>query len=243
MCHTLDREQINQKLRELENQIRKSYNNVSILDHVCTLESVSEETDYGTYQQFAGKFEINRERVTNPTNFLMLGELGASVARSEIIFLINELSTFAKSEIDTFSIDKIKEKVFMMRSQGYHPNTVFIPIEYYEDVFEWNKTHKPYGSGGSIVDSLYLDPISNLQIKYSNKKIEFEDVIITSKDANHWKYRPDAETNGRITAKFDWDVQNDENSILLVKTVFKFETDRNGGNTVLKIRDFQKGRK
>ncbi len=48
--------------------------------------------------------------VTNPTNSLMLGELGASVARSEIIFLIKELSNSEKSEIDTFSIDKIKER-------------------------------------------------------------------------------------------------------------------------------------
>ncbi|MGB9003690.1 MAG: hypothetical protein WCC52_07795 [Nitrosotalea sp.] len=234
----MDRDQINQKLSELENQIRKSYNNVSILDHVCILESVPEEIDHGTYQQFAGRYKINRERITNPTNFLILNELGASVARSEIIFLIHELSNSEKSEIDTFSIDKIKEKVFSMRSQGYHPDVVFIPIEYYDKVFDWNKTHKPFDSEGNIVDRLYLDRVSNLRIKYSNKKIEFEDVIIASKNANHWKYRPDAETNGRITAKFDWDVQDDENSILLVKTVFKFTTDRNGGNVVLKIRDF-----
>lgn len=239
----MDREQINQKLSELENQIRKSYNNVSILDHVCTLESVPEEIDYGTYEQFAGRYTINREHITNPANFMMLNELGASVARSEIIFLINELSNFEKLEIDTFSIDKIKEKVFSMRSLGHHPDVVFIPIEYYDKVFDWNKTHKPFDSEGSIVDRLYLDPISNLRVKYSNKKIEFENVIITSKDVNHWKYRPDAETNGRITAKFDWDVQDNENSILLVKTVFKFTTDRNGGNVVLKIRDFQRNRK
>ncbi len=131
-----------------------------------------------------------------------------------------------------------------MRSQGYHPNVVFIPIEYYNDVFDWNKTHKPYDSAGSIVDTLYLDdPTLNLRIKYSNKIIKFEDVIITSKDVNHWKYRLDAETKGRVTAKFDWDIQDEENSILLVKTVFKFTADRDGGNAVLKIRDFQEHKK
>ena len=42
---TLDRDEINQKLKELENQIRKSYNNASILDDICTLEDVPEEVE------------------------------------------------------------------------------------------------------------------------------------------------------------------------------------------------------
>ena len=236
----MDREKINQKLKELENQIRTSYNNASILDHICTLEGVPEEVEYGTYEQFAAKYKISREHITDSTHVLLLGELGASVARSEIIFLINSFSNYDKSEIDTFSIEKIKEKTFSMQSQGYYPNAVFIPIEYFHDIYDWNKTNKLYGSEGNIFDRLYLDSTNSLLVKYSNKKIELEDVIITSKEVNHWKYRSDAETKGRFTTKFDWDIKDDENSILLVKTVFKFMNEEKNGNAVLKIKDFQK---
>jgi len=236
----LDRKEINQKLKELENQIRTSYNNASILDHICTLEGVPEEVEYGTYEQFAARYKISREHITDPTHILLLGELGASVARTEIKFLINSFSNYDKSEIDTFSIEKIKEKTFSMQSQGYYPNVVFIPIEYFHDIHDWNKINKPPGSEGSIFDRLYLDSINSLLVKYSNKKIEFEDVIITSKEVNHWNYRPDVETKGRLTAKLDWDIKDDENSILLIKTVFKFMNEEKNGNAVLKIKDFQK---
>lgn len=237
-CHTLDRKEIDEKLNELEKQIIKSYYNTSIIDRVCTLHPVSEEID-GTYEQFAGKYLIERSHITDPSHFLILNELGTSLANSETKFLIKQFTTNTKTEIDTFSVEKIKEKMFEIKSKEYFPNMVFIPINYFHDVYDWNKVHKPYGSAGSIFDRLYFDRDNSLQVKYSNKKIKFNDIIITSKEVNHWSYRPDKETQERIKAKFDWDMNDTENSLLLVKTVFKFSNENKEGNAVIKIKDFE----
>ena len=76
---------------------------------------------------------------------------------------------------------------------------------------------------------------SVLKIKYSSKFAEFKDVIITTKEVNHWIYRPDPETRNRITAKFDWDAGNDENTELLVRTIFNFRVKDQEGNAVFRI--------
>ena len=184
-------------------------------------------------------FKINRDQITNPINVLLLGELGSSVARSEIKTLLDSFSECDTTEIDTFSFEKIREKVFSMKSNGHNPNAIFVPIEYFHNVYDWNKEKKPYDSPGSLFDVLYLDAVTSLKVKYSNKIVPFQDVIITSKEANHWNYRLDEETQGRITVKFDWDDGDDENTILLIKTTFKFNVEKDG-NAVLKIKDFVK---
>lgn len=236
----MDRVEIEKKLADLENQIKKSYKNGSILERVCTLKEVSNDEEHGTFKQFAGRFLIERSHVTDPSHVLLLGELGLSVARSEIELLIEEISKQEKSTIDDFSIEKIREKVNLMKGQGYKPNMVFIPIEYFHDVYDWNKTHKEIGSEGSAFDTLQLDASTSLRVNYSNKKIEFEDVIIISNEVNIWKYRPDLETNERLIAKFNWDEGDETNVILGVKTIYKFLITDRMGNVVLKINNFKK---
>lgn len=236
----MDKAAINAKLQELEDQIKNSYNNASILNYVCTLKAVSKDVDHGTFEQFAGRYLINRNHVTDSSHILLLGELGVSVAIAEIQYLINEFSNYEKQTIASFSIEKILDVVYEIKSKGYNPNLVFIPIEYYFQIFEWNKTNKPVGSKGSSFDTLYLDAETSLQVKYSNKKIELEDVIITSKEVNNWNYRPGEESEDRFTAKFDWGIEDKENTVVLVKTVFKFTINEKDGNAVLKINDFKK---
>lgn len=236
----MDRDQINTKLIQLENQIRNSYYSASIVENVCIIKDVPESIGYGEYQQFIQKLRINREPILDTSGTISMDEIGRSLVFGEINFIIKSLSNYEKSTIDTFSVEKIEEKFFEMKTQNYTPNMIFIPIEYYHEIFEWNKTHKPYDSEGSMFDRLYLRDENYLKIKYSNKKIELEHIIITSKEVNQWNYRLDSETKGRITVKFDWDVPDSENTVLLVKTVFKFVNEDRDGNAVIKIKDFKK---
>jgi len=238
--HTLDRTEIDEKLIQLENQIRNSYYKASIIENVCTIKDVPESIEYGEYQQFAQKLRINRAPILDTSGTISMDEIGRSLAFGEINFIIKLLSDYEKLTIDTFSVEKIEEKFFEMKTQNYTPNMIFIPIEYYHEIHEWNKTYKPYGSEGSMFDRLYFRNGNYLKIQYSNKKIELEDIVITSKDVNQWHYRLDSETQGRITVKFDWDAPDPENAILLIKTVFKFVNEDKNGNALIKIADFKK---
>ena len=236
----MDKNEINTKLIQLENQIRNSYYKASIVENVCTIRPVLESIEHGEYKQFAQKFRINKEPILDTSGTLLLDGIGDSLAFGEINFIIKALSDYEKSTINTFSVKKIEEKFFEMKNHTHTPNMVFIPIEYYHDIYEWNKTHKPCGSAGSIFDRLCFSDGNSLRIQFSNKKIEFEDIIITSRDANHWNYRPDSETQGRLTVKFDWGTSDSENAILLIKTVFKFVNEDKNRNSIIKINDFKK---
>lgn len=225
----------------LENQIRISYEKTSVVENVCKIQVVPISTDYGKFRQFAKRLKIKKEIITDPNSSLFLGDVGSSVAFGEINYLIKSLSDVEKFEIDTFSIDKIKEKVMEMRSKGLTPDMLFIPIEYYFDIHDWNKNNKKFGSEGSMFSRLYLDEKNNIKIQFSNIKIELEDILITCKESNLWNYRLDEETGGRITAKIDWDVPDEEDAILLVRTIFQLKSTNQ--NCVIKIKDFQKRQK
>lgn len=229
---------IGEKLRELEEQIRTSYQNVSILDDVCTLEPVLENIQRNQFVQFSSKFAINRARITNPTNYLLLGNLGKSVARSEINLLTREIQNTARQEtLDDLSFENIRDLVHDLIAQDYQPNVIFIPKKYVHNAHNWNLEHKPVGSQGSIFSRLYLDAATSLNIEYSSKYTNFEDIIVTTKTANQWQFRPDIDTEGRLTAKFDWDVDNEGNTELLIKTVFNFKILEDQANIVFKINE------
>lgn len=229
-------EHINDKLRDLEHQIRTSYQNVSILDDVCTMQSVEENIQRGQFDQFASRYAINRSHIIDPSHFLLLGDLGKSVARSEINLLTREIQETARQEtLDEISFEQIKDVVHGLIAQDYEPNVIFIPTDYFHDVHNWNSEHRPYGSPGSIFSRLYLDAATPLNVKYSSKYTEFENIIVTTKTVNEWQYRPDQDTQGRLTAKFDWNITDTENTELLIKTVFKFTILNNDANVVFRI--------
>ena len=237
----MDREEINKELKMLEGQIRDSYYKTSIVERVCKIQDVPLPVDYGKYRQFAKRIRIKKEIITDPNSSIFLGDIGSSVAFGEINYLIDILSSFEKLEIDTFSIEKIQEKVSDMKSKGSSPDMIFIPIEYYSAIHNWNKDHKPFGSEGSMFDRLYLDKETNIKIQYSNIKIELKDIMILCRESNLWNYRLDEEIGGRITVKINWDVPDEEDAILLVRTIFQFIPKNE--NCIIKIKDFKKREK
>lgn len=232
---------INQKLRELENQIRTAYNSASIIDNVCTPTAVPPETRPNTFRQFVNSWLIERQHILDESHHLILGDLGEEVARNEIREIINRIGNSCKPRtVQDLTITEIRTSVQQLQSHGFRPNRIFLPIEYFHEVIEWNhsseRTIAQYGGQyGSVTDSIYIDSSMILKVIYSNKYIPLDRVIITSKEANKWEFRPDAETNGRLTAKFNWDMNDPVNTSLLVRTVFNLVITDTRGNTVLQM--------
>lgn len=224
----------NKKLVELELQIKKAYLDSSIIDEVCTVESVSTGYRYGKFTQFVNKLLIEKEIILNPANYMTMDELGTSVSRNEINCIVKDISEKCISkELEKIEYSDIVVAVLNLKNNRYNPNHIFLPIEYFHKVIDWNKDKPLDFSKRSVTGQLFIDGYNAINVTYSNKYVPFENVIITCKEANLWQYRPASKLNDRLIAKFDWNLSDPINSILLVKTVFDF-IPRKEGNIVLK---------
>jgi hypothetical protein len=212
---------IQQKLKALEQQILDAYAKHTIIEQVCTTRPVDPTVKAGQFRQIANNILIKRERITTPNNFLLLGEIGASVAREEIRYLVRSLTEKSpKTEPESFTIATISNSARTMADQGFTPNHIFMPIDYSHNVLEWNQSTKRRDwTKGGIFDTFYTEDGIFLKVTYSNKYMPFNDAILTSLESNIWEYRP-TETPTRLTAKFDWNYSDPEDTILRVKTVF-----------------------
>lgn len=230
-------EEIQRTLEKLEKQIKDAYSRYSIIDKVCRPVPVNPSERFGKFTQFASRFLIERQHITDSSVFLMLDEIGTSVARDETKYIIDYLSKSSPSKnVEKVSHSDLIHEVSRLWSEGFTPNHIFMPIDYFHDVFEWNRGRPlaTYERGLSATDSLQISPDLILKISYSNKYVEFEDIIITSRKANKWEYRPVDDTPNRLIVKFDWNYNDPINTILEVKTVFNFVVEYPEGNFVLK---------
>ena len=227
--------EINERLQDLENQIQTTYKSYSVVGTVCTTKSISQSERFGQFRQFANKLLIERRHITDPSHHLILDEIGRSVARNEIKYLVNNLQKGCKqTTTEKISYRDIQEGVSSIQNSGFVPNHIFLPIEYFHEVFEWNKDKpRTYDATKSAFNSLYISESVTLSVDYSNKYIQFDDSIITSKEANFWEYRPTSSDNERLISQFCWDQGDDVNTILLVQTIFNLHVKHPEGNFLL----------
>ncbi|MGI0015745.1 MAG: hypothetical protein ACREBU_20200, partial [Nitrososphaera sp.] len=143
---------IKEKLTKLEEQVRTAYKNFSIVGHVCTLQSVPPDQEPGEFRQFASNILIEIAHILDPNHFLILSEIGTSVARDEKNFLVKHLTQEApKQTVDEISLDSVINIVRSIRQYGHTPNHIFLPIEFHGTLFDWNKDkHLQYNSTTNI---------------------------------------------------------------------------------------------
>lgn len=217
---------IQQRLERLEKQIKVACEKHTIIDNVCIPTLVEPAVKAGQFRQIANKLLIERERISDPENYLLLDEIGASVARAEIEYLVRHLSPSApSSKIHDITYEEIVHGVGRILDNGFMPNHVFMPIEYSRYIREWNKSKaKRDWTRGGIHNTIYIDEDVVMKVTFSNKYIPFEEIVITSKESNSWEYRPNAHRSVRLTAKFDWNYEDPMNAVLIVKTIFNHVT-------------------
>jgi len=228
-------DRIQEKIRELEEQIHSTYRNYSRIDDICITNAVPLDQRRNQFRQFAKRFLIERQHITDETHFLIFDNFGSGVARSELNYLIHELNQNSQTtNIPEVTLANIREQVEVMHNNGHTPNVIFMPIEYYHTIHEWNM--QPFQEGlidRNLGDSLVVNRNAILKVIFSNKYVPFENVIITSRENNLWEYRADERTDSRLTAKMDWELEDPINAILLVKTVFNYQVHNELGNHVL----------
>jgi hypothetical protein len=229
---------IQQKLEGLEKQIQDTYAKHTVIDDVCTPIPVEPTIRTGQFRQIANNILMERERIIDPNNYLLLAEIGASVARGEIEYLVRNLTRKCLNrKIDSVTYDKIAQAVEDIKNNGFTPNHIFMPIEYSHDVLNWNRTK--LGSDWrkvSILNTIYINESIIMKVTFSNKYMPFEEIVITSKKSNKWEYRPAADRSNRLTAKFDWDYKDPVNTLLSIKTIFNHIVDVRGNLVITPMR-------
>ena len=227
-------------LRKYEESVQNAYKSYSILPHACKLIEVPKSYQEGEFKMFAQKLKIEKELLYNPANSFLLDSLGIDMAHAEIKQIIEEILKTAtpvvfKSEATHNSLVKQITEHF---AEGFNPKFLFVPIDYYMDVWKWTIADSPSKSGRFGYEWNIGNEIK-LKIKYSNKRTPFDHFIISDKSFNEWKYRSDPKTGERFTVKFD--TASDEiNAYLNLKTVFQFTITDPEANRVLKFKSKKK---
>lgn len=226
---------IQQRLERLEKQIQDAYAKHTVIDNVCIPTLVEPTVKAGQFRQIANNLLIEKERITDPNNYLLLEEIGTSVARGEIEYLVRNLTQNSpNTKIDGITYDKIVQGAEVIINNGFKPNHVFMPIEYSRYIREWNqfKPRRNWTEGG-IRNAIYINEDIVMKVTFSNKYVPFEETVITSKESNRWEYRPTVDRSSRLTAKFNWNYEDPMNTLLSVKTIFNHVVDERG-NLVMK---------
>ena len=229
---------IQQKLERLERQIQEGYAKYTIIDNVCMTTPVEPTVEAGKFRKIENKILIERERITDPSNYMLIDEIGAAVARGEIDYLVRNLTQNCPiREIESVTYDQIVQAAKVITNNGFTPNHVFMPIEYAHNVREWNRSKPGYDwANRSILNTIYINEGIILKVTFSNKYIPFEKMVITSKQSNRWKYRPTDDRSSRLTAKFDWNYEDPLNALLSVRTIFKHVADNLGNLVITPVR-------
>lgn len=229
------------KLRKYEQQILKAYKSYSILPNACRLIEVPKKYEEGKFEMFAHRLEIKKELLYNDANVFMVDSLGTDMAHVEIKHILKEISKTAKPKVIHSEVtrDLLIQQILEHYAKGFNPKFIFVPIDYYMDVWKW--TLEGLGRGKSVTAGYewYIHDNIRLKIKYSNKRTPFNHFIISDKSFNEWKFRPDPKTGERLTARYDTDSHR-INAYLNLKTVFNFTITDPEANLVLKFKEKKK---
>jgi len=225
------------KIKSYENKILKAYKSYSILSDACHLIKFPSKHEYGTFQKFAQKIKIKKEKLFNDASVLLVDSLGIDMAHAEVKLILDEINNATKPIATNSEVtrEKIIEYVLEHFANGYNPKFLFVPIEYSIDVWKWTLEGLSSGKRVRAGYEWILNDQIKLKIKYSNKRTPFDNFIIVDKHFNEWQYKADSKTGERITAGFDIK-SNDEYAFLELQNIFKFIIHEPEANMVLKFK-------
>ena len=232
---------ISEKLREYEQQILKSFQSYSIIPNTCKLVKVPQDYEFGTFNMVAHRIKIKKEILFEENSTFVVDNLGTDMAHAEIKYLLNEITKKSKPQtINSIATrDKLIEFIGKQIENGFNPDFIFVPIDYYMDVWKWTSEGIPSHVRVKHGYEWYIDNDIRLKIKYSNKRTPFDYFIITDSKYNKWFYKSDPNTSERLTASFDTNT-DDINAYLNLKTVFKLSIEDPKTNLILKFKPKKK---
>lgn len=171
-----------QELNIFAEAIISSYKRTSILNEITTLIDYSGQS--GNYFQIGERVLIPKrffDLDNKHNNTIIAGQFCESIVLGEKNFLLKQFATFAKTEKKTIRLNKpsYEDIIQQIENNFEKPTDIFMPIDYFHQVFEWTKKGlvkyeewQPHFSVGSI----------KIKIHWAKTKlIPFKDIIILDK--------------------------------------------------------------
>lgn len=230
------------KLKEYERQIITAYENYSIVQFACAPVKISQSHERGKFLRLGNRLKIEKDILLNESHSVDLTNLGIGVAHGETKTVVNDITKSTTiRKIDSYATeDLLINAVFDQIDRGYNPRFVFVPIDYFLDIWKWSTARFRRGNFDGLGGYEWIiDNQTRLKVKYSNIHTPFENFIIVDPAYNIWNYRQ-TKTGGRLTASFEESLEDSENFYLNVHTVFKFDVTEPAANLVLKFKPKEK---
>jgi len=215
-------------------EMLKYYYSDSRLDHFTTITSSQEILDSLKLAKY-----INIPKDTLDGNvYLVTSSIVQSITMGEYRYAVNNINSIEENIIiSETSPNKEIINEAIVKSMNYSiPDFIIIPVEFFVDIHKWGMpiTNKKHYSTIFYEDNMpfYRFGSYNLKILWTNKYIDFNNIIIGSKHNSMWIYKPDKPTGERLTIKFERTPQKDT---LLLQTVFKFHPPNPDTVTIIKF--------
>ena len=209
-----------ERTKLFESFLREGYRDSSVLPEIITTKWYDEETDIDAkFEQFVVRLPTERSWFTDlsVTADLVFSEIGRSISLHEertIISLILAATHDSLMKQDETLFDTIFTAVDTLRSRGFRPQVLYVPIANYTRFFEWALHRKMGFDFGVKGDVLHLDAITSLLVRWSNNFMPLFDMILLDPAFGKWIVKP----QGREKSRIDVFLQAGEE--LIAKTEF-----------------------
>lgn len=223
--------------------IAKAYHRDTVVEHVSILENFDKSLHSKlAFGQIGLRVPIDKEWIGNPSHYVIVDDIGRSVALGEKNYLTSLWKRHAR--IETFPMNRFDfrnfTEILRQLSLGMYPQVLFAPIDMYVKFMkmmlaEAQKGIQPirWGEGETFLVS---EEGKELRMFWSNRGAPSDHFALIDRSATSWCVKPDSATGNRLTTVF---VDNKKNPLtkidFLVKTVVAAQVTNPAGVKLFKF--------
>lgn len=185
------------KVRDLRNTTLRQYNEQSIVERVCRINSV--ENPNNNFQNIQRVNTLSRmmfegENTVIPTNIVN------GIVNDEIDFLLSRMNESQEIASGENLFQTIRNTADELRDD-YFPNTIIIPRNFTTRIRDWNLEIEP--NGDENMNRLNVGLEEPLNVVRLPVNYPFSNIIITSENSTFYEFIPDRDGN-RLHVELDF---------------------------------------
>lgn len=208
--------------------IVQSYMRNRIVPEILNVRTYEKEKDESLKFLWIGlRYLVDRSWFTSPTMMPEFSDMGRSIGFGEENYLIKQMIEFGETkQVERIDFEALRLAISEFKKEGYHPTSIFIPIEFFVQLHDWPGSYE--STGFRAVDYtegqayFVIDSETKLRIFWSSKYVKLEDFIVIDSKFGEWVVKPD-EFGDLLTVKIEESKEKKDKVEVLVQTSFNFK--------------------
>lgn len=209
---------------------RTHYDENSIVKSVCRLQKCDKEDKFRRpFNSFNAPWKFHKDLLNKTTTIHKINELVDDVVIKETTHLFNQIKT--KSIVNTTQDDlynRISKEIVNLVTDYRIPCCIVIPRSHVTSIPKWNGITNPNIRDNSYKKLIVSD--QTLDVVIPMQKIQFNDIIITSRYSNVWEFIPQENAH---PLEVGYELTESLNIPFWVRTTCRFEDIQQDGNVVI----------